>query len=189
MKKILSVILAVMMLCGTMAISSSALDHEGFVVPNDFDKTQDVIIVLRFGSGKCQNYLTVYNQNTATYEQVTGVTGEFVLVGDNYVAGRPLELPYVTAAEGNNFNGWFCDKDGRSYPAGPQGGFVIPNFPGEVIVLTASYYPSEGEGDTMGTIIGILTKVFGAILGILLYGGDTEAGVAMMDKILGGLEL
>ena len=189
MKKILSVVLAVMMLFGAMSISASAANHEGFVVPNDFDKTQDVIIVLRFGSGKCQNYITVYNQEIADYEQVTGVSGEVVLVGDSYVAGRALELPYVTPAEGNNFNGWFCDRDSKSYPAGPQGGFVIPNLPGEVIILTASYYPSEGEGDTLGTIIGILTKVFGAIIGILFYGGNTEAGVAMMEKVLGGLEL
>lgn len=189
MKKILSVVLAVMMLFGAMSISASAANHEGFVVPNDFDKTQDVIVVLRFGSGKCQNYITVYNQEIADYEQVTGVSGEVVLVGDSYVAGRALELPYVTPAEGNNFNGWFCDRDGKSYPAGPQGGFVIPNLPGEVIILTASYYPSEGEGDTIGTIIGILTKVFGAIIGILFYGGNTEAGVAMMEKVLGGLEL
>lgn len=189
MKKILSVVLAVMMLFGAMSISASAANHEGFVVPNDFDKTQDVIIVLRFGSGKCQNYITVYNQEIADYEQVTGVSGEVVLVGDSYVAGRALELPYVTPAEGNNFNGWFCDRDGKSYPAGPQGGFVIPNLPGEVIILTASYYPSEGEGDTLGTIVAILSKVFGAIIGILFYGGNTEAGVAMMEKVLGGLEL
>ena len=189
MKKILSVILAVMMLFGTMAIGASAETYQGFEVPKNFDMNLDVIIVLRFGSGKCQSYLTVYNQDIADYEQVTGVSGEFILVGENYKAGRSLELPFVTPAEGNNFNGWFCDKDGRSYPAGPQGGFIIPNIPGEVIILTAQYYPSEGEGDTLGSILGILTKVFGAILGILFYGGDTESGVAMMDKIFSGLDI
>lgn len=189
MKKILSVVLAVMMLFGAMSISASAAKHDNFVVPNDFDKTQDVIIVLRFGSGTCKDYITVFNQEIADYEQVTGVSGELVVVGDSVVANRAYTLPYVTPAEGNNFNGWYCLMDGKSYPAGPTGGFTIPNAPGEVIILEAQYYPSEAEGDTIGTIIGILTKVFGAIIGILFYGGNTDAGVAMMEKVLGGLEL
>ncbi len=189
MKKILSVILAVMMLCGTMAIGSSALNHEGFVVPNTFDQSKDVILVLRFGSGTCKDYITVYNQQTATHEQITAVSGEVVLVGDEITAGRQINLPYVTPAEGNNFNGWYCLADGKAYPAGPTGGFSIPNTPGKVIILEAQYYPSAAESDTMATILGILTKVFGAIIGILFYGGDTEAGVAMMEKVLGGLDL
>ncbi len=189
MKKILSVVLAVMMLFGTMSIGASALNHEGFVVPNDFDASQDVIIVLRFGSGTCKDYITVYNQQIADYEQVTGMGGEVVLVGEGIVANRAYTLPYVTPAEGNNFNGWYSLNDGRSYPAGPQGGFTIPNVPGEVVILEAQYYPSAAEGDTLGTIVAILSKVFGAIIGILFYGGDTEAGVALMEKIFSGLEL
>ena len=61
--------------------------------------------------------------------------------------------------------------------------------PGEIILLEAQYYNAAADGDTLGNILGILTKVFGAILGILFYGGDTESGVAMMDKIFSGLEL
>lgn len=189
MKKILSVILAIMMLCGTMAVGASAQKYEGFVVPNDFDQAEDVILVLRFGSGTCKDYITVYNQEIADYEQVTGVGGELVLVGDGITVNRAYTLPYVSPAEGNNFNGWYCLEDGKSYPAGPTGGFTIPNAPGKVIILEAQYYPSAAEGDTIGTIIGILTKVFGAIIGILFYSGDTEAGVAMMEKIFSGLEL
>ncbi|MBR5827285.1 MAG: hypothetical protein IKY78_09410 [Clostridia bacterium] len=189
MKKILSVILAVMMLFGTMSIGASAKEHETFVVPNSFNATTDVILVLRFGSGTCKDYITVYNQDIADYEQVTGVGGELVIVGKEVAANRQYVLPYVTPAEGNNFNGWYCLADGKAYPAGPTGGFTIPNTPGKVIILEAQYYPSAAEGDTMGTILGILTKVFGAIIGILFYSGDTEAGVAFMDKVLGGLDL
>lgn len=189
MKKILSVILAVMMLFASMAIGASAETYEGFVVPKDFDATKNVILVLRFGSGTCKDYITVYNQDTAAFEQVTGVGGELVLVGNEASANRQYVLPYVSPAEGNNFNGWYCLSDGRSYPAGPTGGFTIPNMPGEVIILEAQYYPAAAEGDTLGNILGILTKVFGAILGILFYGGDTESGVAMMDKIFSGLDI
>ena len=39
----------------------------------------------------------------------------------------------------------------------------------------------------MATILGILIKVFGAIIGIVMYQGDTEAGVALMEKVLGGI--
>ena len=189
MKKILSVVLAVMMLLGTVAMGASAEKYEGFVVPGDFDKTQDVILVLRFGSGTAKDYITVYNQQTASYEQVTGITGEVVLVGDGVVANRAYTLPYVTPAEGNTFNGWYCLADGKPYAAGPTGGFTIPNLPGEVIILEAQYYPSAPAEDTMATIMAILSKVFGAIIGILFYGGDTEQGVAMMEKVLGGLAL
>ena len=205
MKKILSVILAVMMLFASMSIGASAETYEGvngdtsegvydgtyegFVVPKTFDSTKDVILVLRFGTGTCKDYITVYNQDIADYEQVTGVGGEFVLVGNGVSANRSYILPYVTPAEGNSFNGWYSLADGRAYSAGPTGGYTIPNTPGKVIILEAQYYPSAADGDTLGTILGVLTKVFGAILGILFYGGDTESGVAMMDKIFSGLDL
>ena len=48
---------------------------------------------------------------------------------------------------------------------------------------------TEPDEDTLGKILGVMTTIFGALLGIIMFKGDTEAGVAMVQKVLGGISL
>lgn len=190
MKKVLSVILAVMMLFSVMAINTSAASTTDLTGING--SVGDVVLVFRFGEGKSNDYLNVYNPDTGRIGLLASHTGEVIVISEELICGAGYALPSVsTPPEGKNFDGWLCNNDGKLYAAGINGTFVIPDVPSSnnVIVLTAQYStPAEG-GDTMATVLNVLVKVFGAIIGILLYAGDTEAGVAMMQKILGGLEL
>ena len=39
----------------------------------------------------------------------------------------------------------------------------------------------------MQKVMKILFSVFGTIIGLLFYAGDTEAGIALMEKVFGGV--
>lgn len=190
MKKVLSVVLAVIMLFSVMSIGASAATTTDLTGVNG--NIGDVVLVLRFGEGKSTDYLNVYNPDTHRIGLSADHTGEVIVVSEELLCGYGYALPSVsTPPEEKNFDGWLCNNDGKLYAPGINGTFVIPDVPttNNVIVLTAQYSTPAEAGDTMETVLNVLVKVFGAIIGILLYGGDTGAGVAMMNKILGGLEL
>lgn len=120
-----------------------------------------------------------------------------------------FKLPDISK-ENNTFRGWRFDgytdnsdvlytgNDDRVSGAQPlvDGGaarytvdarVIVPsNANGKILMFTAEW-EQNGEEDTLGTILSVLIKVFGAIIGILMYNGDTEAGAAMMEKVLGGI--
>ena len=114
-------------------------------------------------------------------------------------AGSAINLPVVLPANATDiFQGWEIIGYGRSdvalkdYKSGTviAGGtqFELPsNCAGQILTFNARYTAGVAEEDTLGTILGILIKVFGAIIGILMYQGDTEAGAALMEKVLGGI--
>lgn len=193
MKKILSVIMAVMMLFGTLAIGASAAattvtDPYDFIEGNFVNQDQ-VVLVFNFNGGSSKTAVRVYDTSSKKFVSET-VSGTYIMAPETVnelVVGNQVTLPSVTPPSGSSFVGWYCEDDGITYTTVPNG-YTIPAKAGpSVITFTAWYEPAEAETDVMTTILGILTKVFGAIIGILLYNGDTEAGVALMEKMLGGI--
>ena len=204
MKKILAVILAVMMLCGTMAMGTSAAEldtglsqwHDAGLANND-----QVIFIFNMGDGHLRDSYEVYTGVGATgFEYQSGITGQYIMIphGNDFVqaVGNYVDMPVCIPKDTTTHMFLYWERTSGSSKDQIPGGspFLVTddmiNGPERGVVQFRAVYTSvDGGGDTLGTILGVLTKVFGAIIGILLYGGDTEAGVAMMDKILGGLDL
>lgn len=189
MKKVLSVVLAVMMLFSFMSFGASA-------ETNDYSSLKGeghFIVILELGDCKMSlSQLTNCTVYTYVGEQIYAneASGTIVIASNDFKVGSHWDLPVVSTPEGTQFDGWRSYLDGKNYAAGFNGTFDFPSTAAVVDTITfKAQYSTIPEGDTMATILTILTKVFGAIIGIFLYGGDTEAGVAMVEKILGGLEL
>lgn len=196
MKKILSVVLAVMMLFSVMSVGASAASkypdqwhREGLA--ND----DQAVLVFNIMGGTMRDPQYVYDPVNGV-QLVSGVTGTYVMLPFNEEAnkiGSVIVLPIVTPQSGMAFLGWeYTDPSGLRHTLAGNSTFYITeaHFTGNqygVINFTAVYTSAEPEEDTMAMILSILTKIFGAIIGIVLYGGDTEAGVALMNKVLGGL--
>lgn len=200
MKKILSVVLAVMMIFGSFAISASAASepiwNEGSW--NGVIASNQCTIRFDFRGGKPMKSLPVYDSSLGKFVYTTDVPDPYIMYptsADDLVAGSSyIWLPNAMLSDGSYLKGWEVQieyaPDGYNQVLASDYMYRIPNgAAGKQITFIAHYNQAVVEEDTLGTILGILTKVFGAIIGILLYGGDTEAGVAMMDKILGGLDL
>ena len=56
-----------------------------------------------------------------------------------------------------------------------------------MISLRATYIAAEPEEDTFAKVFDILAKIFGTIIGLIAYSGDTEAGIAFVRKVFGGI--
>lgn len=200
MKKILSVVLAVMMIFGSFAISASAASEpiwNGDSWNGEFAAGQ-CTIRFDFNGGKPVASLPVYESAVGKFIYTADVPDPYIMYPtspDALVAGKSyIWMPDVEAPSGSKFKFWEVQMefspDGYNNTVPGDAQYRIPaGAAGKQITFIARYGAAAAEEDTLGTILGILTKIFGAIIGILLYGGDTEAGVAMMDKILGGLDL
>lgn len=202
MKKVLSVFMAILMLCGAVSLGSFA-SSEGnqWFGPTDsgrpasYDQT---VVFFDLGIGTLPN-ASVYNLDTGEFESQTNITGSYYMVPRNdkvMKAGTPITLPDLDAPDGYKFVGWYCygtesgqvvtNVTNQSFPASTA--FYIPDgLGGDVLCFRATFSPIKQEEPTLNKVMGILIKVFGAILGILLYQGDTEQGIAAMEKIFSGL--
>lgn len=200
MKKILSVILAVMMLFGALSVGASAAVttvNRNDLYAADVLNADQVVAVFNIQGGTLRDPQWVYGTDGWAYEQ--GISGTYVMLPYQsdaaHKVGSTILLPIVSAPTGMQFLYWeYFDGQGIRHTPAAGGTVTITQemfqYPENgVITFTAVYTSAEPEEDTLGTILGILTKVFGAIIGIIFYTGDTEAGVALMEKILGGLSL
>ena len=210
MKKVLSVFLAVLMLFGALSVSSFAEETTGTVVtpPMAYHdwwgeggpcNEKQVVILFNLNSGSLQNETQVYNEETGKFEWKQGkdIVGSYYMVPktqDEMVAGTgAIVLPVVTAPEGQQFYGWTCmDCPGNTSYVGQtfsQGTlFDIPSgCAGTMIQFKAFYGPADIEEPTLTKVVGILMKIFGTIIGLIAYGGDTKQGIAFMEKVFGGL--
>lgn len=192
MKKILSVLLATLMLFSVLGVSASASVYENYYDQGIVDRNTQVVLAFDLNGGSLKTGAYVYDTTISNFVYKDGedITGKYIMLPrtpDTQLVGQFVKLPVLNAPDGWQFNGWYCYLDGNSYAANSD--FKIPaGAAGEVIEFYAAYSPAEVEEDTFATVLGILIKVFGAIAGIILYNGDTEQGIALFDKILGALD-
>lgn len=192
MKKILSVLLATLMLFSVLGVSASASVYENYYDQGIVDRNTQVVLAFDLNGGSLKTGAYVYDttKSNFVYKDGEDITGKYIMLPrtpDTQLVGQFVKLPVLNAPDGWQFNGWYCYLDGNSYAANSD--FKIPaGAAGEVIEFYAAYSPAEVEEDTFATVLGILIKVFGAIAGIVLYNGDTEQGIALFDKILGALD-
>ncbi|MGN0468702.1 MAG: hypothetical protein ACI4GY_08275 [Acutalibacteraceae bacterium] len=196
MKKALSVFMAVLMLfaalsVGTSASSSDPSPWHGELGSGKPATMEQAVLKFELNGGKLKTGAYVYDTTTGEFSYQDGITGTYVMVPRDeehatMKAGTTVVLPVVTAPAGWEFTGWYCYTDQQSYAANCA--YKLPaDCGGQVIEFGAAYTPAEVEEDTFTKVLGILIKVFGAIIGLIMYAGDTEAGVALMEKILGGV--
>lgn len=202
MKKILSVMLAIMMIFGALSVSASAAvtneemikewnnTSETIIIKDkSYAKREHVVLQLNFNGGTSYTTLPAYDtlEGNFVYEKVSDYY--LMLPGcgiASLMPGTYVTLPLVTAAEGDDFQGWYCVETGQLIAGGDN--WKIPeNSGGMMYNFTAKYYPAESDGDTLAMIMGILMKVFGTIIGVLFLDGSSAAGVELMEKMLGGL--
>lgn len=196
MKKALSLFLAILTIFGCLGIGAAADSYvtspwhgdEGSGKPASYEQ---VVLTFDANGGTFKNALPVYNSNTGVFDlsEAGKLTGTWAMVPQSagaQVPGYIVTLPVVDSPKGYQFAGWFCYLDGNTY--GANSSFKIPaGTAGTIIEFRAAHIPTEPEEDTMAKVMSVLIKVFGAIIGILMYRGDTEAGVELMEKILGGI--
>ncbi len=192
MKKILSVLLATLMLFSVLGVSASASVYENYYDQGIVDRNTQVVLAFDLNGGSLKTGAYVYDTTISkfVYKDGEDITGKYIMLPrtpDTQLVGQFVKLPVLNAPDGWQFNGWYCYLDGNSYAANSD--FKIPaGAAGEVVEFYAAYSPADVEEDTFATVLGILIKVFGAIAGIILYNGDTEQGIALFDKILGALD-
>ncbi len=191
MKKALSLFLAVLMIFAAMSVSASAApfitDDEWFGDDCAANKDQ-AIFSFDLNGGTLKNPAYVYNTETGRFKLESNITGTYIMVPQGEAAMRAntsVTLPTVTAPEGYQFDGWKCN-DGQYYAANAPFTISEANV-GVFTYFTAAYSPAVIEQDTMTKVMSILTKVLGAIIGLIMFAGDTSAGVELMEKVLGGL--
>ena len=115
MKKLLSVLLAVLMLFSTVALSASAAAPitDPTVADTQRDKVgkDHVIIQYDLFDFKTKYSQWTYDVDSSKFAYVSDITGTYYQVPENssqlYV-GYTIALPEVTAPEGKQFNGWRC---------------------------------------------------------------------------------
>ena len=209
MKKVLSVFLAVLMLFGALSVSSFAEETTAPVVtpPMAYHDwwgeggpctPEQAVLSFNLNGGSLKAETQVYNEETGKFEWKAGkdVTGTYYMVPQDpntMKGGMGVVLPEVIAPSGWQFNGWYCEacpcetaQVGQTYAAAAL--YKLPlNCGGILIQFRASYSPATIEEPTINKVVGILMKVFGTIIGLIAYGGDTKQGIAFMEKVFGGL--
>lgn len=217
MKKVLSVFLAVLMLFGALSVGSFAEDGTTTTTPAVSPKpyhawwekdggpctAEQVVIAFNLNGGTLKNEAQVYNEETGKFEWKKGkdISGTYYMVPEDkntMKGGMSVVLPLVNAPDGRQFNGWEVEVCvdtsnvgdtsyvGNTYAANAE--FKIPvGARGTLIQMKASYSAADFEEPTITKVIGILMKVFGTIIGLIAYEGDTKKGIAFMEKVFGGL--
>ena len=201
MKKVLSLFLAVLMIFAAMSVSASAAEFEdpwhGFDGAPASNEQAVLKFVLEGGKLKSSQYIYDTKDGKFKYASPDDIGDVYVMVPQDATSMKPgysVSLPQLTAPKGYQFDGWYLytlNTDNtitkEAYSA-TWGGFIIPKgAAGKVLEFHPAYSPAEVEEDTLTKIIGILVQIFGTIIGLLAFNGDTEAGSAFLEKLLGGI--
>lgn len=199
MKKILSVMLAIMMLFGALSVSASAVEANDLwgKTPGEvtISKGTNAILSFDYNGGKSYSNMICYDaakgnfieaEASGIYLMLPGAySSQLFTTVDSY--GTAVKMPIATK-DGDMLLYWYCVETGEQLAADST--WFIPEYERSaqgVFHFTAKYAPAEAEEDTMKTVLGVLTKVFGTIIGILFLDGSSSAGIALIEKLLGGL--
>ena len=196
MKKLLSVLLAVLMLFSVMSISASAAYLNGDTIGGYMDANVDTddhfVAYFSCGAFETKTRIQLYDTYTKQFTTVeSGQTGTFYLVptnADHMRIGGVFTLPNLKRTDTQDFDGWRCSA--FDYVIGGGSEVVITQDMLDddgIIRFYAKASDAEPAEDTMATIMGILSKIFGAIYGILFLNGDTEQGVLFVQELLSGV--
>ena len=212
MKKVLSVILAMLMLCSAFAVPSfAASSTEPVVFPTDgndwwevgicTDKQYIVAFDLNGGTLKNDTYIWDFAKNDFIYTKATDISGVYYMVPRNkdvMKKGQFITLPSVTPMSGQQFDGWFLESDctpeyqpNASFGANAE--FKLPGKEDDsnstlrkVIQFRARYSSAEQEVPTMTKVMNILFSVFGTIIAVLT-GKTKEEVVATLKEMFGDI--
>ena len=195
MKKVLSVFLAALMVFSVMSfgVSAAAGRDDRYFGENGASDDQ-VVFMYMLNGGKVKDPQYVYNEQThkAVLTEADKVPQTFVVVpwtADMYKPNSKVTLPAVTPPSGSDFLGW--ERVG-TYPVGsvvgpiteaPNGYTIAEADKGTVIMFSAVYGRGEVEVDTFSKVFDVLTNIFGAILGVLVFKSDIEAGKEFVAKL------
>ena len=195
MKKVLAVLLSVMMLFGALTVGTSgAFDGDSYT---DEVLTSQVILSFNLNAGSIKGGVHVYEGLDAEGNPVFSYNNNYMesmyyMIPSSDESQRPgdiVTLPNVSAPADHAFNGWYCYLTNETYAANRS--FRIPTYiNGGVIEFVADFSRTTPEEDTMGTVLDILVKVFGTIVGLLFLQGEAdpvEAGMQMMGNLLDNL--
>lgn len=204
MKKVLSVVLAVMMLFSALAISSSAAEYEAQpYVPHVPSVALDYVNSLRttgvinpdqvviafdlMNSGaKFKSAVQTYDKNTGEFTKSTSITGIYYMVPNNndlasssfMTPGTSIILPSVVAPNGKAFKGWkYTDEFGNSSVLAAGSVFNIPEGSESVGVIYLESVLTTGE-IKVSFLDSLLEKLIGIVSN--LFGLD-------LGGILGGI--
>ena len=217
MKKVLSVILAVMMLFSALAISSSAedlveqpyaphvpqvaIDYCASLRASKVINEDQVIIAFDLmGSGATfKNPVPVYNDNTGTFSTSKNITGIYYMIPNNndlansrfQTPNSSIYLPAVTAPNGKDFKGWrYVDFSGNTHVYAAGSPFKIPAGSDSVGVLYFEAVLTTGTIE-VSFLDTILDKLIGIVSGLFstLFENSDMPGLSGLDigAILGGL--
>ncbi len=201
MKKVLALFLAIMMIFSALSVGASAMDIESVRDKENIGDNQ-AILSFDLNGGTIKGGVRIY---TPEYYDATGklVPGSFSW-SENYLEdmyymipengaqtpGSTVRLPSVTPPSGYVFNGWYCVWSNSTHPGNRM--YTIPDYTGgQVIQFIADYALEEAEPEAMDTVMDILVKVFGTIIGLLFLSdreeGAVEAGMQLMSDLLATL--
>lgn len=206
MKKVLSMLLAALMILSCVSVSAFAAedpffaddlfaspDASGNVETGKIDRSKKVIMHFDMNGGTAKFDQYVYEDGHMVFTAKDKVPETYYIVPvDSYAkkleSGSLVSLPSVTPEKGYTFTGWECttqDFEGK-YSAGTDSYKIPKDAHGIVLSFVARYEPAEQETDTFAKVFDVLVKVFGTIIGFLVY-GDAETGKAVMKNLFAGI--
>jgi hypothetical protein len=212
MKKVLSVFLAALMVFSFMAVTVSATEGtEGDASTTTPAPTtpyhgagkansNQAVFCYDLNGGSAKTGLTIYDESTgwAMYHEAKDIPQVFYIVPTDisegstmFTVNRPVTLPSVTPPQGYSFVGWQRVVEGEGEHGGSyttmMGSYTVKKEDaGTVVQFVAIYEPAAVEEDTFSKVFEILSKIFGAILGVIT-GRGTDAGIATMKNLFGSL--
>ncbi|MBQ9913822.1 MAG: hypothetical protein IJO73_06310 [Clostridia bacterium] len=195
MKKLISVLLAVLMLFSVMSISASAAYLNGDSIDDYIDANLDDDHFVAFfdcGPFATKTRINLYDSQTGKFETIeNGHTGSFYLVpmnADHMRVGYEFTLPNLLDTDTEDFDGWRSNAFDYVLAGGQTVTITQEMLDDDGIIrFTTVRSASAPTEDTMATVVNILCKIFGAIYGLLFLNGDTEQGVAFVQELLGGI--
>ncbi|MBQ7117822.1 MAG: hypothetical protein IJN88_06390 [Clostridia bacterium] len=197
MKKLLSVLLAVLMLFSVMSVSASAayLDSgniQDYIEDNGVFNDGHFVAYFDCGSFTTKTPVYLYNVTSNNYELFeSGLTGAFYLVPSSatpmYI-GDYLDLPNLMGTDTLDFDGWAVNGS-MDIRGGGSKLLITEDLLDDhgIVRFYAKASNAEPAEDTMAKVVDILCRIFGAIYGLLFCNGDTELGIKTVQEILGGI--